>query len=164
MATGASDVDDAESVYLLPSHMQLSLFEREVSATKREPLLRAAVRAFLVAEQRRLAEAEVSVGRGVVMEGRDIGTVVFPDAGLKVFLTADPGVRARRRAAELADRGHLVDEEDLRADLVARDRYDSGRDVSPLREAVDAVRVDTSLLDFHEQVARIVALARERTA
>jgi len=100
--------------------------------------------------------------QGVVVDGRDIGTVVFPDAPLKIFLTASPEQRARRR---LAQRGDRIDPEELRRErevLTARDRADSTRRVAPLSAAADAVPLDTTRLSIEEQVARVVALARER--
>ena len=89
---------------------------------------------------------------GVVMEGRDIGTVVFPDAPVKLYLTAAPAERARRRAMELRTRGEPVDEAALADDLAARDRRDSGRANSPLRPAADAQIIDTTHLTFDEVV------------
>jgi CMP/dCMP kinase len=113
-----------------------------------------AVRRRLVAQQRALvAEADA-----VVVEGRDIGTVVLPDATLKVYLTAAPEVRARRRAGQLG----LTDAagiDALAADLRRRDEYDSSRADSPLRPAADAVVVDSSELDQQAVVDRVVALA-----
>lgn len=117
--------------------------------------LQPAVRERLVAAQRRLAAAG-----GVVMEGRDIGTVVVPDAALKVFLTAAPAERARRRAAELRGRGEAVDEAVLAAELAARDARDSNRATAPLRAAADAIVVDTTDSEVAAIVARLEALAR----
>jgi CMP/dCMP kinase len=97
-----------------------------------------------------------------VMEGRDIGTVVFPDAGLKIFLTASPEERARRRARELEARGEVADERQLAADIARRDRRDSERAHSPLRPAPDAVIVDTSGLDLPAVVARLTMLVEQR--
>ncbi len=97
------------------------------------------VRRLLVEEQRRLAGSA-----DIVMEGRDIGTVVFPDAAVKVYLTARPEVRAARRAAELRAKGDEVDEAEVLAALLERDRRDSTRAVAPLRKAADAVELDTS--------------------
>jgi cytidylate kinase len=100
--------------------------------------------------------------QGVVVDGRDIGTVVFPDAPLKVFLTASPEERARRR---LAQRGDPVSPDEVRreaAALAARDRADSTRAVAPLKPAPDAVGLDTTALDQEQQVARVLALARDR--
>ena len=118
-----------------------------------------AVRQWVNARQRRAVEEHP---RGVVVDGRDIGTVVFPDAPLKVFLTASPEERARRR---LAQRGQQVSADELRreaAALAARDLADSTRPVAPLTSAADAVRLDTTALEPQQQVARVVALARQR--
>lgn len=104
----------------------------------------------------------VRAGMDVVVDGRDIGTVVFPDARLKIFLTAAPEERARRR---LSQRGAGLDEERVAREserLAARDRVDASRPVAPLRPARDAVLLDSTALSLDEQVARVVALARER--
>jgi len=114
---------------------------------------RPVVRERLVALQRRLG-----AGGGVVMEGRDIGTVVFPDAPVKVFLTAAPRERARRRAMELRAKGEVVDEEALAVAIAERDRRDSDRAEAPLRPAADAVVLDTSGLDLASVIDRLVAL------
>jgi CMP/dCMP kinase len=108
--------------------------------------------------------AMVRAGRDVVVDGRDIGTVVFPDADLKIFLTASPAARAGRR---INQRGTPADPLMLEAEaaaLAARDRADSTRQTAPLKPADDAVLVDTTALAFPEQVARIVALARPMLA
>ena len=117
------------------------------------------VRNWVNVQQR---EAVAGVPRGVVVDGRDIGTVVFPDAPVKVFLTASPEERARRR---LAQRGSRIDPAELAREaqaLAARDDADSTRPVAPLRAAADAVRLDTTDLSLDEQADRVVALARER--
>jgi cytidylate kinase len=104
--------------------------------------------------------AMVRAGRDVVVDGRDIGTVVFPDADLKIFLTASPSARAGRR---INQRGAAVDPNLLEAEaaaLAARDHADSTRQTAPLKPAEDAVLLDTTALTFAEQVERIVALAR----
>jgi cytidylate kinase len=116
---------------------------------------RPAVRSRLVALQRALGASG-----GVVMEGRDIGTVVFPDAPVKLYLTASPAERARRRAAELRARGEQVDEAALAAELAARDRRDSERAHSPLRPASDARLVDTTHLTLDEVVDRMEEAVR----
>ena len=115
---------------------------------------RPVVRERLVALQRRLG------AENVVMEGRDIGTVVFPDAAVKVFLVAAPEERARRRGAELRARGEAVDEAALTAAIVERDRRDSERTAAPLRPASDAVVVDTTRMDLDEVIDRLTALVR----
>ena len=123
---------------------------RSVSAVSAVP----AVRRQLVAQQRELAGA----AEAVVVEGRDIGTVVLPDATLKVYLTAAPEVRAQRRAGQLGlTEPAQIDA--LAADLRRRDEYDSSRADSPLRPAADAVVVDSSELDQQAVVDRVVALA-----
>jgi cytidylate kinase len=128
------------------------------------------VRARLVALQREAVADALAAGSGIVVEGRDIGTVVLPDADLKVFLTADEAARASRRALEEAVRaGHpnpqqAADEAaaEVAELLAARDALDSGRAVSPLKPASDAVVLDASLLTLEDVVAHVVALVRER--
>ena len=115
------------------------------------------VRRVLVDQQRALAR-----DIDIVMEGRDIGTNVFPDAEIKVFLTARPDVRAARRAAELQARGEAVDLAQVLAALVERDRRDSTREVAPLRRADDAVAIDTSDMTLDDVVRAVLALAGER--
>lgn len=130
----------------------------EVTAMSSRVSQLSAVRSHMVSEQRRLAGIEVGRGRGVVLEGRDIGTVVFPEADLKIFLTADLDERARRRAMQVAAPESGV----IRSEMESRDRNDSTRASSPLRKAPGAVEIDTTDLDFQEQVSRIVSLAGER--
>jgi len=125
------------------------------------------VRDKLVEAQRRIARREAAAGRGVVLEGRDIGTVVFPDADVKFFLTADLGARARRRHAELAERAAAVGTEApaldaVEGDLDERDRRDAGRALAPLRPAADAVVLDTTALTVEEQVERVLDAIRAR--
>jgi cytidylate kinase len=129
---------------------------RRVSALAAIP----AVRHWVNVRQR---EAALGHSDGVVVDGRDIGTVVFPDAPLKVFLTASPEERARRPRA--AGRHAAIDPVELAreaAALAARDQADATRSIAPLRAAADAVLLDTTRLSLDEQVARVVALARER--
>jgi cytidylate kinase len=116
------------------------------------------VRTWVNAQQRRAVEG--GQGRGVVVDGRDIGTVVFPEAPLKIFLTATPDERARRR---LSQRGEAVDGDLVRREsqaLAARDAADSNRTIAPLKPASDAVLLDTTALTLEQQVARVVELAR----
>jgi cytidylate kinase len=109
-----------------------------------------------------LLEMQRAAGRdgGVVLEGRDIGTVVFPDAELKFFLTARPEVRAKRRTDELAAKGQIVSFEETLAEVRRRDAQDSGRAVAPLRQADDAELVETSAMTIDEAVAHVVGRAR----
>ena len=116
------------------------------------------VRTWVNTQQRRAVEG--GEGQGVVVDGRDIGTVVFPEAPLKIFLTATPDERARRR---LFQRGEAVDVELVRREsqaLAARDAADSNRRIAPLKPAGDAVLLDTTALTLEQQVARVVELAR----
>ncbi len=100
---------------------------------------------------------KVSKNRNVVLEGRDLGTVVFPDADFKFFLTADPTARARRRYEERIGRGETqVSLEDVRRNVEKRDHIDSTRDIAPLKKADDAVEIDSTFLTFEEQVTRIL--------
>jgi cytidylate kinase len=115
------------------------------------------VRAALLGIQRRLGAQG-----GVVVEGRDIGTVVFPDAGAKFFLTATADERARRRVAELRAGGRTADLDQTRDELMARDQRDSTRSVAPLRKADDAVEIDSSAISADEVVARMAALVTAR--
>lgn len=118
-----------------------------------------AVRTALVQMQR---EAAGNAGLGLVAEGRDLGTVVFPDATLKVYLTADVAARAQRRAAENAERGHDSDVGSTHDSLSARDKADSSRAVSPLAAADDAVHVDATYMTLPEVIEHVTALVKER--
>jgi len=116
-----------------------------------------AVRAFLLEMQKSLAARE-----NVVMDGRDIGTVVLPDASLKVYITAAPEKRAERRYKELAAKGVGDSFDQVLADIIARDTLDKNRAVSPLRAADDAVILDTTELDLNQSLEALVKLAQER--
>jgi len=115
------------------------------------------VRGALVAQQRRLGED------GVVMAGRDIGTVVFPDADFKFFLVASLDEKVRRRAAQYERRGERVDEDAMRKEVEERDRVDTQRAVAPLRPAADAVVIDTDRLDVDQVVDQILKHIAEGT-
>ena len=116
------------------------------------------VRAFLVAQQQAMGEK-----KGIVMDGRDIGTVVFPNAELKLFLTASPEVRAERRFKELQAKGEKPVWEDVLADVNDRDYRDTHRAESPLRQAEDAVVVDNSQMSREEQMEYIIEVFRGRS-
>ncbi|OEK04195.1 (d)CMP kinase [Roseivirga misakiensis] len=116
-----------------------------------------AVRIAMVAQQQAMGEE-----KGVVMDGRDIGSVVFPDAELKVFMTASTEVRAKRRQKELAEKGEQVDLNEIMKNLESRDFQDSTREESPLVKVADAVEIDTSNLKFEDQVQKILDLANDR--
>ncbi|HVE95943.1 MAG TPA: (d)CMP kinase [Pseudonocardiaceae bacterium] len=116
------------------------------------------VRGLLVAQQRRIIDAAIAGGGGIVVEGRDIGTVVVPDAPLKIFLTAAAAQRAARRAAQ----DGVEDVTEVRRAVERRDRLDSSRAVSPLRAAEDAVELDTTALDVNAVLARVYELVVQR--
>jgi cytidylate kinase len=115
------------------------------------------VRAALLSFQR-----DFGAERGAVLDGRDIGTVVFPDAALKLFITATPEARARRRWLELRDRGVPADPADVERDVRARDAQDAARAIAPLRPADDAVVIDTTALDRDAAFAAVLRVAAER--
>ena len=115
------------------------------------------VREALVKQQR-----EMGKDKGIVMDGRDIGTVVFPDAELKIFMTASPEIRAKRRYDEMIAKGVRVDTADIIKNIQDRDHIDSTREISPLRQADDAIVLDNSYMTREEQLAFVLKLAKER--
>ncbi|HBJ73575.1 MAG TPA: (d)CMP kinase [Actinobacteria bacterium] len=120
------------------------------------------VRQILVQKQRDAAQTAMRSGTGIVVEGRDITTVVLPNAHLKIFLTADPEVRAQRRAKEQADGGAVAVEvvQATEAALAKRDQLDSSRQTSPLTKAEDAIELDTSNLTLDQVISKVVAYAK----
>ncbi len=114
------------------------------------------VRAFLLDLQRNMAKTH-----NVIMDGRDIGTVVLPDAQVKIFLTASPEARAQRRYKELIEKGTDVKYEDVLNDVVTRDYNDSHRATAPLKPAEGCVMVDTTELDFEQSVEKIISVIKE---
>ena len=112
----------------------------------------AEVRHRLVALQQ-----EMGKSKGIVMDGRDIGTVVFPNAELKIFMTAQPDVRAQRRYDELTAKGEKISYEEIRANIIERDRYDETREESPLHKADDAIVLDNSFMTREEQLKWVLS-------
>ena len=139
--------EDVSSLIRTP---EISLYASAVSAIP-------AVRAFLLDMQRSMAKTN-----SVVMDGRDIGTVVLPDAGLKIFLTASPEARARRRHLELREKGDPSTFQEVLADILVRDENDTTRAAAPLRAADDAVLVDTTELSLEESIEKVCDLIRDR--
>lgn len=117
------------------------------------------VRAFATAQQKRMGKK-----KGIVMDGRDIGTTVFPDAELKIFMTADPAVRVKRRFEEIYPVNPNITLEEVKHNLELRDYIDSNREISPLRQAEDAIVLDNSSLTREEQLNKVMEWVRERTA
>ena len=130
----------------------ISLYASRVSAIP-------AVRSFLMDMQRDMARR-----CSVVMDGRDIGTVVLPQADVKIFLTAAPEARARRRLLELGQRGERADYDTILRDIIQRDEQDRNRPVAPLRQAEDAVLLDTTNLNLAESLQALLAIVKERIA
>jgi len=130
----------------------------EASMTASRVSANPAVRAFLLDLQRSFAE-----NNSVVMDGRDIGTVVLPNAEVKIFLTASPEERARRRYEELRAKGADADYESVLADLIKRDYDDSHREHAPLKQADDAVLLDTTDNDFNQSVEAILDIIKRKT-
>lgn len=141
---------DGEDVTAAIREHRISAYASRVSAIP-------AVRAFLLEMQRELARTH-----NVIMDGRDIGTLVLPNADLKIFLTAAPEARAKRRYEELLARGQSAVYEDILSDVVARDKQDTERAIAPLRQAEDAVLVDTTENSFDESFLRLKQLVEER--
>ncbi|MGC1364822.1 MAG: (d)CMP kinase [Candidatus Acidiferrum sp.] len=144
-------------VFLDGEEVTLAIRTAEVAQGASRLATIAGVREILVAEQQR-----AGAGGGVVMEGRDIGTVVFPRAGLKIFLEASPEVRADRRWSEHQEKGETMTLAQVLKEVRERDRRDRERKVSPLVRASDAVLVDNTAMDVEETARLVVMLARER--
>lgn len=145
------------NVILDGSDVSREILEPDIALLASELSVDPAVRAKLVEKQR-----TVGHDGGIVLEGRDIGTVVFPEAELKIFLIADAVVRAERRQLEFEKMGTHIPLEELRQQLEERDKRDRERAISPLRKAEDAVEVDTTNLTIEGQVERVLVLAREK--
>lgn len=129
----------------------------EVSMTASDISALPIVREYLLGLQRNIAKT-----KNVIMDGRDIGTVVFPDAQVKIFLTASPESRAERRYKELVEKGEKTTVKDVLRDVIKRDYNDTNRKAAPLRPAEDSVLVDTTNLDFDGSVEAVAKIIRER--
>lgn len=150
-------VHGRQETYLNGENVESEIREMKVSEQVSKVAAVKEIREAMVAQQRTLGQA-----KGVVMDGRDIGSVVFPDAELKVYMTADLHTRAQRRLEELSAMGNVSSLEQIKENLAERDRLDSSRAESPLRKMPDAIEVDTSDLDFADQVQQVVDLARRK--
>lgn len=148
---------DSKSVLLDGDEVSQAIRTPEVSQAASRVSAMPAVRAALIDLQRRAARPP-----GIVADGRDIGTVIFPDAGLKIFLDADPAERAKRRTDELLGRGNSANLADVRKEMDERDSRDRNREVAPLRPAGDAIVVDSTTMGIDEVVGLIVNEIRVR--
>lgn len=149
--------DGVQRMYLSGRDVTETIRENEVSALASQVAALPAVREFLLDFQRKQAREH-----DVVMDGRDIGTVVLPQAGVKIFLTAAPEARARRRTAELLQRGQDADFDEILREIHQRDEQDENRPVAPLRQAEDAALLDTTNLDLKGSLEALLTLVRER--
>lgn len=154
---GFTQVDGAQHVTLNGEDIESLIRTLEVGNRASQISQIREVRAFLVAQQQKMGDA-----KGIVMDGRDIGTVVFPKAELKLFLTASPEVRAQRRFDELVLKGEHPDYDDVLADVNDRDYRDTHRAESPLRQAEDAIVVDNSDLTPDGQMELIISLFNQK--
>ena len=154
--------EDRLEVYLNGENVSSPIRGSEVTSAVSDVAALAAVRTKLVDEQRRVAREYDADGEGVVLDGRDIGTVVFPDADVKVFMVADDRVRAERRHEELLEKGEDVALEDVLTDIQKRDQLDSSRKLAPLRKADDALVINTTDLSVDEQVNVVIEAVKER--
>jgi len=144
-------------MFLNGENVEDEIRKPEVSSKVSQVAVHGPVREKLVKEQR-----SMGAKGGVVMDGRDIGTVVFPDAELKIFMKADMEVRARRRKAELEAKGSVQSLEEITENLLERDKIDANREIAPLKKADDAKVIDTSTLNFAEQVDMICQMADQK--
>lgn len=140
--------DGSQHVYLNGEDVSTDIRAEAVGMAASAVSAHPAVRAFLLDTQRNLAK-----GQNILMDGRDIGTVVLPDATVKIFLTASPEARAERRRKELEEKGQPADFATVLADIEQRDYQDTHRAVAPLKQAEDAVLVDSSDIDFEQTFA-----------
>jgi CMP/dCMP kinase len=145
------------SIYLNDENVEYLIRDLIIAEKVSEVAAIKEVRTFAVAQQRKMGEQ-----KGIVMDGRDIGTVVFPQAGLKIFMTADNAVRVERRFKELYQQNPNITIEEVKNNLEMRDYIDSHREVSPLRQAEDAVVIDNSNLTMDEQLKIAIDLVKQK--
>ena len=152
-----NSVSQKSDMYLNGENVEQEIREMQVSQKVSEVASIAAVRDFAVAQQQAMG-----VDKGIVMDGRDIGTVVFPNAALKIFVTADPAIRLERRYQELLQTNPTISKEEVAANLQQRDSMDSTREHSPLKQAEDALVLDNTNLDRAQQFELAMQWAMER--
>lgn len=153
------DSEGVQRMYLDGEDVSDAIREHHISGVASKISAIPAVRAFLLGVQRKQAREH-----SVVMDGRDIGTVVLPNADVKIFLTAAAQARARRRVLELEQRGQSADFETIFRDMEQRDEQDRNRTIAPLKQAEDAVLVDTTCLNLEESLEALLSVVKERIA
>ena len=149
--------DGVQRMYLNGEDVSQAIRQHEISRYASCVSALPEVRSFLLDRQRQLAREH-----DVVMDGRDIGTVVLPQADVKIFLTATPEARARRRWLELQDRGEQAQFDTVLRDVKERDQRDANRSTAPLRQAEDAILADTTELDLDQSLALLIQIVKER--
>ena len=150
-------IDETQAVFLNGEDVSGLIRTPEISMGASAISAIPAVREFLLDLQRKIAYEN-----SVIMDGRDIGTVIIPDAEVKIFITAAPEIRAKRRYDELIEKGQKVEFDDVLKDVIQRDYNDSHRDISPLKQADDAVLLDTSYLNLEESIDKAIDIIKEK--
>jgi cytidylate kinase len=153
------DENGISEIYLNDENVEWLIRDMVVAENVSEVAAVKEVREFAVEQQRKMGDT-----KGIVMDGRDIGTTVFPDAELKIFLTAEPAVRVERRFKEMLSKNPHITLEEVKTNLEVRDYIDSNREFSPLRKAHDAIVLDNSNLSIKEQLRIALKLVKERLA
>lgn len=152
-----ASIDGAQHIYLNGEDVSEKIRQEQVGMAASAVAAHPCVRSFLLGLQRGMAEKQ-----NVLMDGRDIGTVILPNATVKIFLTASPEARAERRMKELVEKGQPAEYEKVLEDIRQRDYQDTHRETAPLRQAEDAVLADTSELDFDESFALLKKIIAEK--
>lgn len=148
--------DGAQHIFLDGTDVSTEIRQEEVGKNASVVAKNQAVRNRLLAMQRQMAEKQ-----DVIMDGRDIGTVVLPDAQVKIYLTASASVRAERRYKELVEKGESCNLKKIEEDIIARDEQDMNREIAPLKQAEDAVLVDSSYMTIEEVVDKIIEIVEK---
>ena len=157
LAFKRNDKNQQSEIYLNGENVEYLIRDLVIAEKVSDVATIKEVRAFAVAQQQKRG-----ADKGIVMDGRDIGTTVFPDAELKFFMTADIAVRVERRYMEMFEKNPNVSIDDVKANLEMRDYIDSNREISPLRKAEDAVELDNTLLTIEQQLATALRFTNEK--
>ncbi|HMW25041.1 MAG TPA: (d)CMP kinase [Ferruginibacter sp.] len=152
-----NDVSQQSEIYLNGENVEYVIRDLVIAEKVSDVAAIESVRSFAVAQQQKLG-----MHKGIVMDGRDIGTTVFPDAELKIFMTADTAVRVERRFKELYAKNPNITIEEVKNNLEMRDYIDSNRKISPLRKAEDAIEIDNTNLSMEEQLRKAIDLAEKK--
>ncbi len=152
-----NDITEQSEIYLNGENVEYVIRDLVIAEKVSDVASIKEVRTFAVAQQQKMGSQ-----KGIVMDGRDIGTTVFPDAELKFFMTADIAVRVERRYMEMFAKNPNITIEDVKSNLEMRDYIDSNREISPLRKAADAIELDNTFITIEEQLEIALQLAKDR--